>query len=295
MRTLAMIAAALLTVGLSLPARAEVDWTKVAQALGKSGTVTPSGVYRIGLPRTDLHVTLDGVGLKPALALGSWLAFKSTGSSAMVMGDLVLTEAEVSPVMMKLTEGGIEITALHNHLLRSSPNTMYMHVLGHGDPIKLAAALHEALGASKTPLQAAAASSSPAPSIDLDTAAIDRTLGYKGKVNGGVYQVSVSRAQPVTDDGMTVPDAMGSAEAINFQPTGAGRAAIAGDFVLTANEVNPVLKTLRENGIEVTALHNHMLNDQPHVFFMHFWANGDVQKLAAGLRAALDKVAVARS
>ena len=295
MRTLAMIAAALLTVGLSLPARAEVDWTKVAQALGKSGTVTPSGVYRIGLPRTDLHVTLDGVGLKPALALGSWLAFKSTGSSAMVMGDLVLTEAEVSPVMMKLTEGGIEITALHNHLLRSSPNTMYMHVLGHGDPIKLAAALHEALGASKTPLQAAAASSSPAPSIDLDTAAIDRTLGYKGKVNGGVYQVSVPRAQPVTDDGMTVPDAMGSAEAINFQPTGAGRAAIAGDFVLTANEVNPVLKTLRENGIEVTALHNHMLNDQPHVFFMHFWANGDVQKLAAGLRAALDKVAVARS
>ena len=295
MRTLAMIAAALLTVGLSLPARAEVDWTKVAEALGKSGTVTPSGVYRIGLPRTDLHVTLDGVGLKPALALGSWLAFKSTGSSAMVMGDLVLTEAEVSPVMMKLTEGGIEITALHNHLLRSSPNTMYMHVLGHGDPIKLAAALHEALGASKTPLQAAAASSSPAPSIDLDTAAIDRTLGYKGKVNGGVYQVSVSRAQPVTDDGMTVPDAMGSAEAINFQPTGAGRAAIAGDFVLTANEVNPVLKTLRENGIEVTALHNHMLNDQPHVLFMHFWANGDVQKLAAGLRAALDKVAVARS
>ena len=290
-----MVKCAILTVGLSLPARAEVDWTKVAEALGKSGTVTPSGVYRIGLPRTDLHVTLDGVGLKPALALGSWLAFKSTGSSAMVMGDLVLTEAEVSPVMMKLTEGGIEITALHNHLLRSSPNTMYMHVLGHGDPIKLAAALHEALGASKTPLQAAAASSSPAPSIDLDTAAIDRTLGYKGKVNGGVYQVSVSRAQPVTDDGMTVPDAMGSAEAINFQPTGAGRAAIAGDFVLTANEVNPVLKTLRENGIEVTALHNHMLNDQPHVLFMHFWANGDVQKLAAGLRAALDKVAVARS
>ena len=295
MRTIPIVAAALFAVGLSLPARAEVDWNKVGQALGKSGTITPSGVYRVGLPRTDLHVMLDGVELKPALALGSWLAFKSMGASAMVMGDLVLTEAEVSPVMLKLTEGGIEITALHNHLMRSSPNTMYMHILGNGDPIRLAATLHDALGASKTPLQAAAASSSPAPSIDLDTATIDRTLGYKGKVNGGVYQVSVSRAEPVSDNGMTVPDAMGSSEAINFQPTGGGKAAITGDFVLTANEVNPVLKALRENGIEVTALHSHMLDDQPHLYFMHFWANDDVQKLAAGLRAALDKVAVARS
>jgi hypothetical protein len=295
MRTIPTIAAALLAVGLSLPARAEVDWNKVGQALGKPGTVTPSGVYRVGLPRTDLHVMLDGVELKPALALGSWVAFKSMGESAMVMGDLVLTEAEVSPVMLKLTEGGIEITALHNHLMRSSPNTMYMHILGNGDPIKLAATLHDALGASKTPLQVAAAISSPAPAIDLDTATIDRTLGYKGKVNGGVYQVSVSRAEPVSDDGMTVPDAMGSAEAINFQPTGGGKAAITGDFVLSANEVNPVLKALRENGIEVTALHSHMLDDRPHLFFMHFWANDDVGKLAKGLRAALDKVAVARS
>jgi hypothetical protein len=295
MRTTLAIAAGLLSVGLSLPARADVDWNKVAEALGKSGTATPSGVYRVGLPRTDLHVVLDGVELKPTLALGSWLAFKPMGDSAMVMGDLVLTEAEVNPVMLKLTESGIEITALHNHLLRSSPATMYMHVLGHGDPVKLAAALHDALSASKTPLQSAAAAGSAAPAIDLDTAAIDRTLGYKGKVNGGVYQVSVPRAEPVSDDGMTVPDAMGSAEAINFQPTGGGKAAITGDFVLTASEVNPVLKALRENGIEVTALHNHMLNDQPHLFFMHFWANDDAKKLAAGLRAALDKVAVART
>ena len=295
MRAAPVIAVALLAIGLSLPARADVDWNKVAEALGKAGTATPSGVYRVGLPRTDLHVVLDGVELKPTLALGSWLAFKSLGESAMVMGDLVLTEAEVSPVMMKLTESGIEITALHNHLLRSSPATMYMHILGHGDPIKLAAILHDALSASKTPLQPAAAASATAPSIDLDTAAIDRTLGYKGKVNGGVYQVSVPRAEPVSDGGMTIPDAMGSAEAINFQPTGGGKAAITGDFVLTADEVNPVLKTLRENGIEVTALHNHMLNDQPHLFFMHFWANDDVGKLATGLRAALDKIAVARS
>ncbi len=295
MRALPVVAAALVAVGLALPARAEVDWTKVAEALGKAGAVTPSGVYRIGLPRTDLHVMLDGVELKPTLALGSWLAFKSAGDGAMVMGDLVLTETEVNPVMLKLVENGIEITALHNHLLRSSPATLYMHIFGHGDPVKLAAALHDALGASKTPLQPAAAGSAPAPSVDLDTAAIDRTLGYKGKANGGVYQVSVPRASPVSDRGMTVPDAMGTAEAINFQPTGGGKAAITGDFVLTASEVNPVLRTLRENGIEVTALHNHMLDDEPHLFFMHFWANDDVGKLAKGLRAALDKVAVARS
>jgi biotin operon repressor len=295
MRAIPLVAAALLAVGLALPAHAEVDWTRVAEALGKSGTTTPSGVYRVGLPRTDLHVTLDGVELKPTLALGSWLAFKWAGDGAMVMGDLVLTETEVNPVMLRLVENGIEITALHNHLLRSSPATLYMHILGHGDPVKLAAALHDALAASKTPLQSATAVGAPAASVDLDTAAIDRTLGYKGKANGGVYQVSVPRASPVSDDGMTVPDAMGTAEAINFQPTGGGKAAITGDFVLTASEVNPVLRTLRENGIEVTALHNHMLDDQPHLFFVHFWANDDVGKLAKGLRAALDRIAVARS
>jgi hypothetical protein len=295
MRAIPIIGAALIAVGLSLPARADVDWSKVAEALGKAGTATPSGVYRVGLPRTDLHVMLDGVELKPTLALGSWLAFKSMGDSAMVMGDLVLTEAEVNPVMLKLTESGIEITALHNHLLRASPATMYMHILGHGDPVKLAATLHDALGASKTPFQSAPAASAAAPPIDLDTAAIDRTLGYKGKVNGGVYQVSVPRAAPVSDDDMVVPDAMGSAEAINFQPTGGGKAAITGDFLVTAEEVNPLIKTLRANGIEVTAIHSHMLDEQPRMIFIHFWANDDAEKLARRLRAALDKTAAGKS
>ena len=244
-----------------------------------------------GLPRTDLKVVLDGVEVKPALALGSWLAFRSEGDQALVMGDLVLTD-EVSPVMQKLAEEGIEITALHNHLLRTAPATFYMHVRGFGGPAKLAAALHDALVLSKTPLTT---SSGEAPSqIELDTALIDRTLGAKGRVNGGVYQVSLKRAGTVNDAGMAVPDAMGSAEAINFQPTGDGKAAIAGDFVLTANEVNPVLRVLCENGIEVTALHNHLLNDEPRLFFMHFWANDELVKLAAGLRAALDKIDLAR-
>jgi hypothetical protein len=271
------------------------DWSAVGTALGKTGAEMPGGVYRVGLPRTDLHVTVDGVAIKPGFALGSWLAFRNHGGTAMVMGDLVLTADEVGPVMKKLAEGGIEITALHNHLLRAEPAPYYMHVLGNGDPVKLASALHDGLTVSHTPLGAAApAAAVPAP-LGLDTAMIDRTLGTKGKEMGGIYQVGIKRAETIQDNGMEVPVAMGSGEAINFQPTGDGKAAITGDFVLTAKEVNPVLRALRENGIEVTALHNHMLDDEPRLFFMHFWAHDDAQKLAAGLRHALDQINLARS
>jgi len=256
-------------------AQGETPWDKVGAALGKSGAEMPGGVYRVGLPRSDLHVVLDGVEVKPTLALGSWLAFRTIGDSTMVMGDLVLTESEISPVMKQLAASGIEITALHNHLLR---------------------ALHDGLALSKTPFSAPASTASAQPAaIDLDTAMIDKTLGAKGQIAGGVYQVNIKRAETIQDGGMEVPVAMGSAEAINFQPTGGGKAAIAGDLVLTAAEVNPVLRALRENGIEVTALHNHMLDDQPRLFFMHFWANDDAGKLAKGMRSALDKVNVARS
>ena len=283
----------------SLAATAQTDWmSRVGDALGKSGSEMPGGVYRVGLPRTDLKVTLDGVELKAGFALGSWLAFQKMGDDAMVMGDLVLTSEEVNPVMKKLEEGGIEITALHNHLLRNQPFTMYMHVLGRGDPVKLAATLHGALAMSKTPLPGApsgVAQPSAPPPIDFDTAAVDKILGAKGKNNGGVYQFSIPRAEPIKDGGMEVPEAMGSAIAINFQPTGGGKAAITGDFVLVAKEVNPVLKALRDNGIEVTAVHNHMLDDQPRLFFMHFWANDDAQQLANGLKAALAKVNIAKS
>jgi hypothetical protein len=216
------------------------------------------------------------------------------GEEGMVMGDLVLTMDEVNLVMTKLAAVGIEITALHNHLLRNQPFTMYMHVLGHGDPVKLAAALHTALAESKTPLSAAAPSSTPPP-IELDTATVDQMLGAKGTNNGGVYQFSIPRAEPIKDGGMDVPPPMGSANAINFQPTGGGKAAITGDFVLIAKEVNPVLKALRDHGIEVTAIHNHMLDDQPHLYFMHFWANDDAKQLAEGLKAALAQINIAKS
>jgi hypothetical protein len=279
--------------GLALAA--DNGWqAEVGKALGKTGAAMPGGVYRVSLPRTDLKATLDGVALKPGFALGGWLAFERTGNQGMVMGDLVLTEEEVNPVMAKLAAAGIEITALHNHLLRNRPFTMYMHVLGHGDPVTLATELHTALAESKTPFAAPPAGATPPP-IDLDTAAIDQALGAKGKNVGGVYQFGIPRAETIKDGGMIVPPAMGSANAINFQPTGGGKAAITGDFVLIASEVNPVLKALREHGIEVTAIHNHMLDDQPHLYFMHFWANDDAVKLAQGLKAALVQINIAKS
>src|SRR6266566_1739387 len=289
-----LTAAALLAAVPGVAFAADEWQAQVGEALGKTGTPTPSGIYRVGLPRTDLKVTLDGVELKAGFALGGWLAFEPMGDQGMVMGDLVLTEDEVTPVMTKLAAGGVEVTALHNHLLRNKPFTMYMHVLGHGDPVKLAAVLHTALAESKTPLSGAPAAATAPPPIDLDTAAIDQTLGAKGTNNGGVYQFSIRRAEPIKDGGMDVLPPMGSANAINFQPTGGGKAAITGDFVLIAKEVNPVLKALREHGSEVTAIHNHMLGEQLHLYFMHFWANDDAKKLAEGLKAALSHVNIAK-
>jgi biotin operon repressor len=272
---------------------ADTDWSKVDQAIGKKGSDLPGGVHKYGFPRSDLHVTVDGVAIKPALALGSWLAFQPSGDGAMVMGDLVLTETEISPVMQRLIEGGVEITAVHNHLLRMSAPVFYMHVGGHGDPMKLAETLHAGLALSKTPLAQALSPQSPPP-LELDTAAIEKTLGYKGTANGGVYQFSIPRAEAITEGGMTVPASMGTSTALNFQPTGGGKAAITGDFVLLGTEVNPVVKALRQHGIEVTALHSHMIDDSPHLFFMHFWAHDDAQRLAQGLRAALDLANVKR-
>jgi hypothetical protein len=274
-------------------AAADIDWSKVDQAIGKKGAEQPGGVHKYGLPRSDLSVTVDGVAIKPTLALGSWVAFQPAGDGAMFMGDLVLTDTEISPVMKRLIDDGIEITAIHNHLIRTSIPVLYMHVGGHGDPVKLANTLHAALALSKTPLSQPAAAPPP-PALDLDTAALEKTLGFKGTANGGVYQFSVPRAEAITEGGMTVPPALGTAIAINFQPTGGGKAAITGDFVLIGSEVNPIVKTLRQHGIEVTALHSHMIDDSPHLFFMHFWANDEAQKLARGLRAALDLANVKR-
>jgi len=294
MRSVFWLITALIATSLNTAAMAqEIDWQKVDDAFGRKAAIS-GDVHRYGFPRSDLAVSLDGVTIKPALALGGWVAFKPAHGGAMAMGDLVLLETEINPVMLKLIEGGLEITAVHNHLLRASPATFYMHVGGHGDPVRMAAVIRDALAASKTPL-ATTVGAAPPPAIDLDTAQLDQIIGIKGQNNGGVYQFAVPRRDPVSEGGMqlTPVGPMGVAQAINFQPTGGGKAAITGDFVLAGNEVNPVIKALRSNGIEVTALHSHMLDEQPRLFFCHFWANDDAVKLAKGLRAALDKSAVA--
>jgi Domain of Unknown Function (DUF1259) len=292
-RTLLIFAAMFQFACSSIGQPAQFDWKPVGDAIGKAGMVQPDGVYKIGLPRTDLHVKVGDVEVKPTLALGSWLAFRKMAAETMVMGDLVLTEAEVPAVMGALQDGKIEITALHNHLLNENPRVMYVHIDGHGDAAKLAQALHAALALTGTPLAAAPPPAQPE-QIDLDTKQLDQILGHVGKINGGVYQFAVPRAEKIAEGEISrgaepIPASMGLATAINFQPTGSGKAAITGDFVLLGSEVNPLIAALRASGIAVTAIHSHMLDDSPHLFFMHFWANDDALKLARGLRAALDK------
>jgi Domain of Unknown Function (DUF1259) len=284
---------AVIALGLASPALAdEADWQGIENALGVSGSMEPGDVYKVSLPRSDLEVTADGVPVKPSFALGSWLAFKNTGEDTVVMGDLVLTADEVDPVISKLEEGGIQVTALHHHLDNLNPDILFMHIGGEGDSVQLAEALHTGLALSKTPLRKSPAKA--AEHLPLDTAELDRIIGRQGKASGGVYHFTVARAEEVTEAGMAIPPAMGTATAINFQPTGDGKAAITGDFVMTAREVNPVIRALQKQGIQVTALHNHMLEEEPRLFFMHFWANDDAQKLARGLRAALDQMDVAK-
>jgi len=265
----------------------QAQWQAVEQAMGRKGTSQPGNVMRFSFPRTDLAVSVGDVALKPAFALGSWIAFREVGKgSAMAMGDLVLLEAEIDPVMRALQAGGVEQSALHNHVLGESPRIMYMHIAAHGDPVTIARAVHEALAHSKTPL-GAAPPAALASAEGLDTAAIARALGTHGKLNGVVYQISVPRSERITERGHEVPPSMGVATAINFQPTAAGRAAIAGDFVLVPDEVNRVIRVLQSHGVKITALHSHMLDESPRLMFMHFWANDDAVKLARGLGAAL--------
>ena len=285
----------LLVWGVAAPAPGQqpgTGWKAVEAAMGRAGQVQSADVIRFGMPRRDLHVMVGGVAVKAGLALGSWAAFKGAGDSALVMGDLVLAEEEVQPVMQKLQEEGIEITAVHNHLVGESPRVMYMHISGHGEAVKLATAVHDALALTKTPGPDGAAS--PSEALGIDQKKIEDALGHSGKVNGGILQIAVPRTEVITEGAMVIPPSMGVATAVNFQPTGNGKAAITGDFVLLAKEVNPVLKALRENGIEVTALHSHMLMEEPRLFFVHFWANDDALKLAKGLRAALDLTTSAR-
>ena len=286
---ISLLVATVIIAGPGLAGAVDPDWKAVEQALGKTGQLQTGDVFRIGMPRTDLTVTVKGVPVKAPFALGSYAAFKQIGSQAMVMGDLVLLDQEVPPVMSGLFAGGLEVTAVHNHLNEMSPHVMYMHYEGHGDAVQLAKALRQALSASGTPF-GASAPSAPATAPGLDPKQIEQALGRVGRdIGGGVFQVTVPRAEAITEMGHPLLPAMGVTTVLNFQPTADGKAAITGDFVLIDKEVNPVAQTLLQNGIDVTAIHNHGLMDMPRLFYMHFWATDDPAKLARGLKAALDQ------
>jgi hypothetical protein len=266
------------------------EWKAVEEVFGFPPANLPGGVARFNMPRKDLHVTVAGTEVKPGLALGAWAAFHRVGDNdAMIMGDLVLTEDEVVPVMKALEDGGVEVTAIHNHLLGESPKIMYIHMGGHGDPVKLAQAVKHAVGLTKSPLPQGSPAKESAADLGLDVAALDKIMGRQGNVSGGVLHYSAPRAEKLTEEGMETPPSMGAGTVINFQPTGNGRAAIAGDFAMTGKEVGPVIKILEENGIEPVALHSHALDDVPRLFYMHFWANDDAVKLAKALRSAVDE------
>jgi hypothetical protein len=269
------------------PARSPLE-----QILGRPGAAQPGGVIKFSFARTDLTVVADGLTLKPAFALGGWVAFKKIERGmTMAMGDLVLTEDEVAPVMRALQEGGVEQTAVHNHLLNESPRIVYVHISAHGDETRIATAIRDALAKTGISLVITTPPATPS-ATDLDTAGIARTLGFSGKLNGVVYQITIPRPERISDEGREVPPSMGTSTAINFQPTGNGRAAITGDFVLRSREVNPVIRALQAHGIRTTAIHSHMLADEPRLFFMHFWGQDDALALARGLRAALDQMSL---
>jgi len=265
------------------------EWKSVQEVFGFAGDMLPGNVIRFNMPRKDLHVTVGSTEVKPALALGAWAAFHRVGTNdAMIMGDLVLTEEEITPVMKALQAGGVEVTALHNHLLGESPKIMYIHMGGHGDPAKLAQTVKKAVALTRTPMPRGGGANESR-DLGFDVAAVEKIMRSQGKVSGGVLHFSVPRAEKLTEEGLNTPASMGAGTVINFQPTGNGRAAIAGDFAMTGNEVGPVMNVLQGSGIEAVALHSHALKDVPRLFYMHFWANDDAVKLAKGLKAALDK------
>ena len=295
MSTRVLVAALAMFVGSSLaltgqpPAGkvpATLDTAAIQQALGRAGQ-SMGAVYRVGFPRTDLKVAVGDVTLRPGFALGGWAAFMAARGGAVTHGDLVLTESEVNPVISALQEHGLEITAVHNHLLHEMPHVMYVHFWGQGDARALAGGLRAALDRTALPPAASGGTSvQPAPGFDADL--VQKVLGLKGAVNGGVLSMSRPRPERVTMMGVELPPSFGMATAINVQDAGGGKVAATGDFVLLADEVNPVARELRAHGIDVTALHNHMMHGSPELYFMHFWALDTAERAATGLRAAID-------
>lgn len=263
----------------------ESYWSEVESVFDKKGAVQ-DGVYKITFPRSDLKVKVGDFQAAPGLAFTSWVAFigMESGNMAMMMGDLVLLDTEVKPVISKIVSSGLEVTAIHNHIVNETPAIKYVHFSGKGEAANLAKAIKSVFEVTGTLL---AASSPQKQAVTPDWSKVEAVLGA-GNQTGNLLKYSFPRNEKLTESGMEMPPSMGMATAIGFQIEG-NQAAITGDFVLLADEVNPVVRELTANGISVTALHNHMLYDDPRLFMMHFWAVDDPEKLAKGLKAALDK------
>ncbi len=268
----------------------QVDWTGVEKVFGRKGTIQ-EGVWKIAFPRSDLKVKVGDFSINPGLALSSWVGIIKAGDRSMemgenfmMMGDLVCLEKEVSPVISKIVSSGLRVAALHNHLIGERPAIKYIHFSGQGEAVKLAEEIKSVLSVTGTPLSAFMAKTE---TVQPDWSKVEAVLGA-GKHNGNLLQYNFPRREKLTESGMEMPASIGMATGINFQMQGS-KAAITGDFVLLADEVNPVVKALSENGILVTAIHNHMLYDNPRLFMMHFWAVNDPATLAKGLKEALGK------
>jgi hypothetical protein len=270
---------------------AEPSWEAVDKVFGVTGKSLPGGVYRVGWPRTDLNVTIGGVKVEAGLALGAWAGFlrTGTGDEVMTMGDFVLLDPEVNPVVSALEGNGLEVTAIHNHLLNETPHVAYLHFSGHGDAVTLAKGLKAALEKTKTPRASSGAKAEASAADQAIFKRLQDALGHTGMMAGRILQVSVPRAEKIEEHGMEVPASMSMANPMNFQIVG-DRVATTGDFVLVASEVNPVIRELRAHGVDVTALHSHMLEESPRLFFMHFWAVDAPEKIGEGLKAALGRI-----
>jgi len=271
----------------------DLDTETLRQTLGMEGTVQ-NGRFKVTIPQNDLDVTVDGVSIVPPMGMGSWAAFAPIGDSAMVMGDVVLRESEVGPVQQTLVEHGLTATALHKHFLREEPRVMYMHIGGTGSEEALAQGVR-AVFDRVAKLRGGDPAAATAQTVEntLDTGQIAKTLGYEGSLNRGVYKVSIPRSDlQVTAQGQPVTGFMGLGTWAAWQGT-PDSAAVAGDFAMTEDEVAPVIQTLAEHDIEVVSIHNHMVQEDPSVYFLHYWGQGSADRLAEGLRAALDQTGAA--
>jgi hypothetical protein len=273
---------------LACPPGSRLDTARLAQAAGMHGT-GKNGEYKIAVPRKDLQVTVDGFSIIPPMGLTSWAAFTPCSDSAMVMGDIVVTETELWPVQQEVIRQGLVITAIHHHFARSRPAVFYMHIDGKGDPLRLARSV-KAIFRQAASVRQPYASAGKADSVvnTLPTAWLDSLIGHKGEMNKGVYKYTIGRNDvQLLEDGIPVSSFLGFNTWAAWQGT-PEKAAVAGDFAMLENEVEPVIRTLVKNGIEVVAVHNHMTQEQPRIFFLHYWGTGPAEKLAKGLRAALD-------